>query len=290
MILLPGLTGGSTEKYICNTIAHCHQLGWQCVVLNARGCANTPVTSAQLFSSGYTDDVRHVLTQLSIKYQFQQEAFLGVGFSMGANVLVKYLGEEGYQTPLTGAISIGNPFELTICSTNFTTSLFNRWTYDKALNLNLRALFFNKSNAAKQFEHFPGVDLKALQATRTVRDFDENLTKHVFHYDTVDDYYTDAGSVKKLGGVCVPLLCINAEDDPISVNLALPTDDQVKANPNVILCTTKSGGHLAFYESSLKKQLEDRKTGDKHASDMWIVHPIAEFAEAVRQIKVTTSI
>lgn len=144
MILLPGLTGGSPENYIRSTIARLHELGWQCVVLNARGCANTPVTTAQLFCSAYTGDLRFVLQQLEEKYDFAREAFVGVGFSMGSNVLVKYLGEEGDQTPLTGAISVGNPFDLAICSANFGGSLFNRMTYDKALNNNLRELFFNK--------------------------------------------------------------------------------------------------------------------------------------------------
>uniref|UniRef100_M4BTS1 AB hydrolase-1 domain-containing protein n=1 Tax=Hyaloperonospora arabidopsidis (strain Emoy2) TaxID=559515 RepID=M4BTS1_HYAAE len=279
VILLPGLTGGSPENYIRITIARLLGLGWQCVVLNARGCADTPVTTAQLFCSAYTDDLRFVLQQLSEQYDFACEAFVGVGFSMGSNVLVKYLGEDGDRTPLTGAISIGNPFDLAICSANFGGSLFNRMTYDKALNKNLCELFFDKCNAAEQFTNFPGVDLKAIKATRTVRDFDDTLTKHVFHYDTVDDYYSDAGSVKKLGGVRVPLLCINAEDDPISVSRALPTVDVVEANPYVILCTTKSGGHLAFYESSVK-------AGSNSESNMWTVYPIAEFAEAVRMSKV----
>ncbi|KAG7389239.1 hypothetical protein PHYPSEUDO_010797 [Phytophthora pseudosyringae] len=284
VILLPGLTGGSPENYIRSTIAKLHELGWQCVVLNARGCANTRVTTAQLFCSAYTGDLRFVLQQLSEKFDFAQEAFVGVGFSMGSNVLVKYLGEDGEQTPLTGAISVGNPFDLVICSANFGGSFFNRMTYDKALNNNLRELFFNKCNAAKQFENYPGVDLEAIKATRTVRDFDDTLTKYVFHYDTVDDYYSDAGSVKKLGGVRVPLLCINAEDDPISIRSALPKDDEVEANPNIILCTTKSGGHLAFYESSLKAANEQEN--GRRKSNMWTVNPIAEFAEAVRLSKV----
>ncbi|EEY63359.1 serine protease family S33, putative [Phytophthora infestans T30-4] len=283
VIVLPGLTGGSPENYIRTTIAKLHKLGWQCVVLNARGCANTPVTTAQLFCSAYTGDLRYVLQQLSEKYHFAQEAFVAAGFSMGANVLVKYLGEDGDQTPLTGAVSVGNPFDLTICSANFGGSLLNRLTYDKALNSNLRELFFVQCDAAKQFENYPGVDLEAIKATRTVRDFDDTLTKHVFHYDTVDDYYSDAGSVKKLGGVRVPLLCINAEDDPISISAALPKDHEVEANPNIILCTTKSGGHLAFYESSLKQQ---NKEDCKNVANMWTVNPIAEFAEAVRLNKV----
>ncbi|KAE8891558.1 hypothetical protein PF005_g11830 [Phytophthora fragariae] len=288
VLLLPGLTGGSPENYIRSTIARLHELGWQCVVLNARGCADTPVRTAQLFCSAYTGDLRFVLRQLSDKYEFAREAFVAVGFSMGSNVLVKCLGEDGDETPLTGAVSIGNPFDLAICSANFGGSLFNRMTYDKALNTNLRELFFNKCNAAEQFVDFPGVDLEAIKASRTVRDFDDTLTKFVFHYDTVDDYYNDAGSVKKLSGVRVPLLCINAEDDPISIRSALPQDDEVKANPNVILCTTKSGGHLAFYESSLKDHVgqEDGETDSTKQSNMWTVNPIAEFAEAVRLNKV----
>ncbi|CAI5731803.1 unnamed protein product [Hyaloperonospora brassicae] len=239
------------------------------------GCPRDATGTAQLFCSAYTDDLRFVLHQLREQFDFAREAFIGAGFSMGSNVLVKYLGEDGSRTPLTGAISIGNPFDLTICSANFGDSLLHRMTYDKALNNNLRELFFDKCNAAEQFRNHPDVDLEVLKATRTVRDFDDTLTKHVFHYDTVDDYYSDAGSVKKLGGVRVPLLCINAEDDPISVSRALPTVDAVEANPYVILCTTKSGGHLAFYESSLKS-VYDRE------SNMWTAYPIAEFAEAVR--------
>ncbi|CEG37382.1 serine protease family [Plasmopara halstedii] len=280
MILLPGLTGGSLENYIRSTIAKLHSLKWQCVVLNARGCAQTPVTTAQLFCSAYTHDLRYVVKQLSEKYNFAREAFVGVGFSMGSNILVKYLGEDGDQTPLTGAISVGNPFDLTLCSANFCDSLFNRMTYDKALNKNLRELFFIKSNASTKFMNFPGVNLDAIKASRTVRDFDDALTKYVFHYNTVDDYYSDAGSVKKLSGVRVPLLCINAEDDPISIRSALPKDDEIMANPNIILCTTKSGGHLAFYESSLKAFECTKRFAD--APNMWSINPIAEFAEAVR--------
>ncbi|RLN67518.1 hypothetical protein BBJ28_00025308 [Nothophytophthora sp. Chile5] len=142
VLLLPGLTGGSPEVYIRRTIAGLHELGWQCVVLNARGCAQTPVKTAQLFCTAYTEDLRFVLKTLAEKYDFAHEAFIGVGFSMGSNVLVKYLGEEGENAPLTGAISVGNPFDLVKVAANLSASLFNRLTYDKMLNSNMRALFF----------------------------------------------------------------------------------------------------------------------------------------------------
>lgn len=143
-LLLPGLTGGSPANYIRLTVARLHEVGWQCVVLNARGCAKTPLRTAQLYCTAYTEDLRFVLQELAKKYDFSREAFVGVGFSMGSNVLVKYLGEEGDQTPLTGAVSVGNPFNLTKVSENLSGSLFNRLTYDKMLNRSMRALFFEK--------------------------------------------------------------------------------------------------------------------------------------------------
>jgi predicted alpha/beta-fold hydrolase len=99
-----------------------------------------------LFSSGYTDDLRSTVKYLRAKYNFENEAFVGLGFSMGSNVLVKYLGEEKENAGLTAGISVGNPFELTTCSANFGNSLFNRLTYDKAISGNLKELFLEKVN------------------------------------------------------------------------------------------------------------------------------------------------
>ncbi|KAL4140670.1 hypothetical protein PRNP1_014951 [Phytophthora ramorum] len=284
VLLLPGLTGGSPANYIRSSIAKLHEIGWQCVVLNARGCANTPVRTAQLYCTAYTEDLRFVLEQLAKKYNFVHEAFVAVGFSMGSNVLVKYLGEEGEQTPLTGAISVGNPFNLTKVSENLSSSLFNRFAYDKALNRSMRALFFEKSNAAEKFEGYPGLDMEAVRASRTVREFDDTLTSVLFNYKNADEFYEDASSDKKLRAVKVPLLCINADDDPISVRSAIPSRALVESCPTVILCVTKSGGHLAYYESSLGE--EAGGIARQKTPTMWTAKPIAEFAEAVRLSKV----
>ncbi|KAG1694229.1 hypothetical protein DVH05_021885 [Phytophthora capsici] len=283
VLLLPGLTGGSPANYIRYTVAQLHKIGWQCVVLNARGCANTPLRTAQLYCTAYTEDLRFVLQQLAKTYDFEQEAFVAVGFSMGSNVLVKYLGEEGDRTPLTGAVSVGNPFNLTKVSENLSGSLLNRLTYDKVLNRNMKALFFEKSNAAEKFEGYPGLDMDAVRASRTVREFDDSLTSVLFNYKNADAFYEDASSDKKLRAVKVPLLCINAEDDPISVRTAIPSRALVESCPSVILCLTKAGGHLAYYESSLRE--EQGEILKRKTPTMWTAKPITEFAEAVRLSK-----
>ncbi|TYZ68641.1 hypothetical protein PybrP1_000429 [[Pythium] brassicae (nom. inval.)] len=283
VLVLPGLTGGSGEFYIRTTVDRLLALGWQVVVLNSRGCANTPLRTPQLFNCAYTDDLRFVVRHLCATYRFaSREAFVGLGYSMGSNVLVKYLGEEKDRAGLTAAISVGNPFDLEACSANF-GSFFNRLTYDKVLNGNLRALFFEKSNAHEIFQDFPGIDLDAVKNSRTVREFDHHMTSLTFRYPSVDHYYADSSSLKKLPGVRVPLLCVNARDDPISV--ALPSRAQVEANPNVILCVTKSGGHLGFFEDSAHPEERPSLVGEEGSDDrgvrMWSAKVVVEFAESV---------
>lgn len=102
-----------------------------------------------MFSCAYTDDLRFAIKYFRAKYNFSKEAFIGLGYSMGSNVLVKYLGEEQENAGLTAGISVGNPFDLVACSNNFGGSFFNRLTYDKAMNGNLRALFFEKVRRQK---------------------------------------------------------------------------------------------------------------------------------------------
>jgi predicted alpha/beta-fold hydrolase len=147
-------------------------------------------------------------------------------------------------------------------------------------------LAIGQSNAAEMFEGYPGLNMAAVKASRTVREFDDTLTSVLFNYKNADHFYKDASSDKKLRAVKVPLLCINAEDDPISVSSAIPSRALVESCPNVILCVTKSGGHLAYYEDARLE--EDGRLSSQKAPTMWSAKPIAEFAEAVRLSRAKT--
>lgn len=139
------------------------------------------------------------------------------------------------------------------------------------------------------FQGYPGVDIEAVRSARTVREFDDRLTKIAFRYKTVDDYYHDASSKTRLPGVRVPLLCVSAADDPISIERALPTREAVEQNPNVILCVTHGGGHLGFFEDP-EVVAEDEETSSSSENEdktpsMWFVPAIADFADAVWKSK-----
>eukprot|EP01116_Phalansterium_solitarium_P017333 TRINITY_DN4241_c0_g2_i3.p1 TRINITY_DN4241_c0_g2~~TRINITY_DN4241_c0_g2_i3.p1 ORF type:complete len:156 (-),score=50.77 TRINITY_DN4241_c0_g2_i3:232-699(-) len=89
------------------------------------------------------------------------------------------------------------------------------------------------------------VDYDNFHQIRSVPDFDEFVTRRLFGYATVEDYYSDASSDRLLHNVGVPLLLLSALDDPIIPAAAIPYDAPER-NPNVLLVTTNSGGHVAF--------------------------------------------
>jgi hypothetical protein len=92
-------------------------------------------------------------------------------------------------------------------------------------------------------------DGAAAAAAKTVRDFDDAITRRSFGFPDVDAYYRASGSSQRLAAVALPLLCVQAADDPIAVDAAVPRDIAA-ANPNVALIVTPSGGHLGWLASA----------------------------------------
>lgn len=125
LVLLHGLTGGSFESYIRDLVDRLTRVhGYRCVVVNARACADTVLTSPQLFSGGYTDDLR--LAVKHIRTTLPAAKLMGAGFSMGSNILMNYMAEESHQCEFLGAMSISNPFDMLGYVTNLATNLTER--------------------------------------------------------------------------------------------------------------------------------------------------------------------
>lgn len=110
LILLPGLTGGSGDTYVQHAVIHAKRIGMRAVVFNSRGTSNSPVTTAQFYSASFTEDMRCVVAHLSSKYP--KATLYAAGWSLGANILTRYLGEEGGDTPVQAAAVMCNPFNL----------------------------------------------------------------------------------------------------------------------------------------------------------------------------------
>ncbi|KAL6911711.1 hypothetical protein ACP4OV_000516 [Aristida adscensionis] len=239
LILLPGLTGGSDDTYVRHMLMRARSKGWRVVVFNSRGCADSPVTTPKFYSASFTGDLRQVIDHVLGRYP--KSNVYAVGWSLGANILVRYLGEETDKCPLSGAVSLCNPFNLVIADEDFHKGFNN--IYDRALARALRTIF---KKHALLFEGLEGeYDIPKAANARTVRDFDEGLTRVSFGFKSVDDYYSNSSSSDSIKNVCIPLLCIQANNDPIAPSRGIPRED-IKANPNCLLIVTPQGGHLGW--------------------------------------------
>ncbi|KAK6945470.1 Serine aminopeptidase, S33, partial [Dillenia turbinata] len=110
VVVVPGLTSDSEAPYIKHLVFKIAKRGWNVVVINHRGLGGISITSDCFYTGGWTEDIRSVIKYLHGR--FPKAPLFAVGTSIGANVLVKYLGEEGADLPLVGAAAVGSPWDL----------------------------------------------------------------------------------------------------------------------------------------------------------------------------------
>ncbi|KAK9274984.1 hypothetical protein L1049_022241 [Liquidambar formosana] len=239
LILLPGLTGGSQDTYVRHMLARARSNGWRVVVFNSRGCGESPVTTPQFYSASFIEDLREVVANVAIRYP--KANLYAVGWSLGANILVRYLGQESHSCPLSGAVSLCNPFDLVIADEDFRKG-FNI-VYDKSLASALCKIF---KKHALLFEDIGGeYNIPVVANAKSVREFDEGLTRVSFGFKSVDDYYSKSSSSDSIKHVQTPLLCIQAANDPIAPSRGIPRED-IKENSKCLLIVTPQGGHLGW--------------------------------------------
>ncbi|PWA94270.1 esterase/lipase/thioesterase family protein [Artemisia annua] len=202
LILLPGLTGGSNDSYIRHMLLRARNKGWRVVVFNSRGCGHGPVTTPQFYSASFLGDISEVVAHVSFRYP--DANLYAAGWSLGANILVRYLAQESGSCPLSGAVSLCNPFNLVIADEDFHKG-FNV-VYNKALASSLRRIF--KRHSLLFEEMSDEYNIPAAASCKTIREFDEALTRVSFGFKSVDDYYTKSGSAESIKHVRKPLLCI----------------------------------------------------------------------------------
>lgn len=213
--------------------------GWRVVVFNSRGCGESPVTTPQFYSASFLGDTYEVVKHVGARYP--EANLYAVGWSLGANILVRYLGQESHACPLSGAVSLCNPFNLVIADEDFHKGFNN--VYDRALARALCKIF---KKHALLFEDMGGeFNIPLAANAKSVRDFDEGLTRVSFGFKSVDDYYSNSSSCDSIKHVQRPLLCIQAENDPIAPSRAIPRED-IKENLNCMLIVTPKGGHLGW--------------------------------------------
>ncbi|XP_047962700.1 embryogenesis-associated protein EMB8-like isoform X2 [Salvia hispanica] len=217
VIIIPGLTSDSASPYMKHIVFGTAKNGLNVVVSNHRGLGGVSITSDCFYNAGWTEDVREVINHLHKEYS--AAPLFVVGTSIGANILVKYLGEDGENVPIAGAAAVCSPWDLLI-SSRFISRRPIQKLYDRALTIGLQGYAQLHETRYTRLANWDGI-IKS----RTVRDFDTHATCLVGKYETVDTFYRRCSGSAFIGQVSVPLLCISALDDPVCTKEAIPWDE-----------------------------------------------------------------
>lgn len=251
-VVFHGLAGGSHEPLIRN-LGECLKNGesnWDVVVVNARGCCRTKITTGKLFNALSVSDVEDVLVEL--KQRYPTRPVYAVGFSFGAVLLGNYMGtaEEKACDLIKASVLIGCPWDMAASAHHIDSSLSGRYMFNPSLTDFLSKLV--KANFKELHHHDPAFfteeKLKEAKRAKKTYQWDSAVTCHTAGFADVWDYYHAGSPVRRIDTVRVPTLIINSTDDP-AVDPALPRD-QVKANPNLVMIETDLGGHLGFVKRS----------------------------------------
>ncbi len=239
VVVLHGLEGSYQSHYIPGILRTIHNHGWRGVVMHFRGCSGTHNRLPRAYHSGDTGDLATVLRVIGDREP--EVPLVGLGFSMGGNVLLKSLGEAGVDTPLTAGIAVSPTFSLHV-ATRALDQGFSR-VYQWHLVRQLVEKIRTKSKAVS----FPFA-VSNVEQFNTFRQFDDSVTAPLHGFKGVDDYYSRSSCRQYLRDIRVPTLIVHAKDDPFSSVQAIPTDEQL--SPTTILEVSESGGHVGFVQGA----------------------------------------
>lgn len=245
LVLLHGLEGSPNSHYARGLLARAHALGWSAVALVFRTCGGTMNRTRRFYHSGETTDLDFVVRRLTS--EAPDVPIVMAGFSLGGNVLLKWLGEHSGDVPSTvrAAAAVSVPYDLARGS-RYINQGFAR-LYERHF---LRSLVRKAGEKRERFPDIaPEVDLATL---RTMWEFDDAITAPVHGFRDATDYYERSSSLRWLDRIRVPTLLVSAADDPF-----LPRDvlDDVRAaaTSNAALhCEfPDAGGHVGFIAGTL---------------------------------------
>lgn len=251
VILLHGLTGSSSSLYILGQQQALAAAGWQSVAVNWRGCSGEPNHLPRGYHSGASDDLAEVVAHVSALCAARP--LFAAGYSLGGNVLLKYLGERAEDSLLQAAAAVSVPFRLDQCADRLQLG-FSR-VYQTRFMRDMLAYVTNKqrlfAHQGRDAEHASLAALGSLEGMDSFWDFDERVTAPLHGYASAEDYYRRCSSRFFLGTIAVPTLIVQALNDPFVYPHSLP--EQTELSPCTQFELHPGGGHVGFIEGSVAK-------------------------------------
>lgn len=239
IIIFHGLEGCVESPYVQGIMRAITVHGWVAVLMHFRGCSGEPNRLPRSYHSGDTADIQFCIDHLHIRYA--NNPLFALGYSLGGNALLKYLGEQQTTTPLQAAIAVSVPFELNrgADKLNQGFSKFYQWYLVGKLRDKMRQKF--KQQTAS-------IDISNLDSYRDFWQFDHCVTAPLHGFESAKEYYRLSSSRQYLNHIKIPTLLIHAQDDPFLPIDAIPTPHDLSNTVQLELC--KHGGHVGFISGS----------------------------------------
>ena len=262
VVVLHGLEGSVNSHYAKGMLSAIKEKKWLGVLMHFRGCSGRINRKARSYHSGDTEDISYLSKFLKQKYPKLPMTI--VGFSLGGNVLARYLAEEP-DNPYQAASIICAPLHLASCSKRINQG-FSR-VYQKYLVGMLKDSVKDKMDS-NLFEAPLSQKLAhKLAEIKTIWQFDQQVTAPINGFDSAEDYYNQASGRFILDKIKQPCLIIHSNDDPFLCDEN--TCDITSIPKNICFEISKKGGHVGFINGN-----------NPLRPKFWLEHRVPNFLES----------
>ncbi|HYF02223.1 MAG TPA: alpha/beta fold hydrolase [Patescibacteria group bacterium] len=245
-ILSHGLEGSTDRWYIRGMVHALHRADYDVLAWNFRGCSGSINRILAYYHSGKSEDLEAVIQHVLNTSDYKKIAL--IGFSVGGNITLKYLGERGKNIPhnLLKAVCFSVPVDLEASSRELAKPS-NRIYMDRFLKT-------LKQKVRDKMEKFPGeIDDRNFKNITNFKEFDDRYTAPLNGFKNAHEYWAAASSKQYLKNISIPTLLVNAENDPFLAPECYPVKES-EANPNLFLEMPADGGHMGFTDFSFKNE------------------------------------
>ncbi len=234
VLILHGLEGSLKSAYAQRIMNSLNNLGIHAVFMFFRGCNGKPNNKVRSYHSGDTGDLKEVIQHL--KKKGSQRIAL-VGYSLGGNVTLKYLGEEESDDSVVCACAVSVPLLLDICAKRMNRGFSKIYQYE------LMQRLIRKVKLKRQLLIDAGIKTNP-ETLRTFIEFDDTFTAPTHGFENAENYYETCSSRQFLKTICKPTLILHSKDDPFMTGQVIPENNEL--SPLVDMELSSHGGHVGF--------------------------------------------
>lgn len=236
VIISHGLEGNKNRPYVLGMANAFWKDGWNVIAWSYRGCNGKVNNSIKSYHSGFTEDLKEVINHAAKPANIRTIAL--VGFSLGGNMTLRYLGERLVEKKVKVAITLSVPLDLHQSCLKISEP--GNVIYARRFLKTLKQKVKDKAAV------FPEIQTNHLTKVNDLKTFDDFYTAPLHGFRDALDYYKSCSSINVLSKIMIPTLILNAKNDPFLPESCYPYLI-VKKLKHVYLQTPARGGHVGFY-------------------------------------------